>query len=328
MRALVPLRSTPSQLAALAIIALTLAGCGRAPTAPASGPDSNALRAGLTSPGAAAHDAPEAALFYPLQLGNHWAYDFLFRVAVVPFSGTPSVFVVREQHERDLTCIEELAGRSYVIERTSFPGGVDWVPYRQDGAGLYESDVPARPCSGGTGRQKLDMDATRSDEAAWAGVEAKIADPAKRAAYRAAWDRMEARSIAIRRALGIELESRRATGGAGAGEITRLQYPLHTGAHWVIRADPRFESIVEGSDVLDLAPGRLQAWRIRIDSEFVGPDDRVHVWYGRSGFLMLAAHFEGDVATDPNGTPIGTLTSDQSEVLTELSLGGGRFVAH
>ena len=327
MRALVPFRSTLGPLAALPIIALAIAGCGRAPTAPASGPSGNALRAGLTSPGAAAHDTRDAALFYPLQLGNHWAYDFVFHVSVVPFSGSPSEFDARERRERDLTCIEELGGSSYIIERRGFPGGAEWVPYRQDGAGLYESDAAASPCSGGTSRQKLDVDATRSDEAAWAGVEAKIADPTMRASYRAAWDRMEARSIAIRRALGIELESRHSAGGVGASEITRLQYPLHTGARWVIRADPRFESIVEGNDVLDLAPGHLSAWRIRIDNEFLGPDDRVHVWYGRSGYLMLVAHLEG-IATDQNGVPIGTLIGDESEVLTERSLGGGRFAAH
>jgi hypothetical protein len=323
MRVFVQFRSARGLVAVLAIIAFALPGCGRAPTAPASRPQAtNALPAKPSRADAAA----DAGLFYPLQLGNHWAYDFVFNVSVVPFSGSPSEFEVRERRERDLTCIEQLAGASYFIEKRSFPGGAYWLPYRQDRAGLYESDALALPCSGGTGRQKLDMDATatRSYEAAWSAVEAKIADPLKRAAYRAAWERIQARVAAIGRALGAEPASPRAAGGVGAGEITRLLYPLHTGARWVIRADPRFESVVEGNDVLDLPPGRLPAWRIRIDSELVGPDDRVHVWYGRSGYLMLVAHFKGE-ATDPNGIPIGTLISDESEVLTELSLGGGRF---
>jgi len=41
----------------------------------------------------------------------------------------------------------------------------------------------------------------------------------------------------------------------------------------------------------------------------------------------MVAHVE-DIATDSNGVPIGTMVEDESEVLTELSLGGGRFAAH
>ena len=111
-----------------------------------------------------------------------------------------------------------------------------------------------------------------------------------------------------------------------SGEITRLEYPLHPGAQWVIRADPRFESIVEGAEVLDLAVGHVPGWRIRIESVLFGPDDRVHIWYGRGGFLKLEAYFEG-IATDPGGNRLGRLISEESEVLTEVSLSGGRFAA-
>jgi len=230
--------------------------------------------------------------------------------------------------------IADIVGHSDIAPgRKCDPGpSFDWVRYRQDGAGLYEADVESQlppVCAGVTGRQTLDAEGveTPPGEAAWAGVEARLSDPAKQVAYRAAWERVQARASVLRQALGTARGIPRAAGGGvEPGEITRLEYPLHPGARWVIRADPRFESIVEGAEVLNLAVGHVPGWRIRIDSVFLGQDDRVHVWYGRSGFLKLVAHFEG-VATDASGNPIGRVISDESEVLTELALGGGRFAA-
>src|SRR6266542_2030395 len=43
------------------------------------------------------------------------------------------------------------------------------------------------------------------------------------------------------------------------------------------------------------------------------------LWYGRSGFLPLAARFE-ESATDRNDDPIGTLIAEEDEVLVGLSL--------
>ena len=71
----------------------------------------------------------------------------------------------------------------------------------------------------------------------------------------------------------------------------------------------------------------MSAWSIRISSELSGPDDHVHVWYGRAGFLKLVAHFESD-ATDPDGNVIGRFIADESEDLLELALDGGRFSGH
>jgi len=323
-------------LTGVALLALALSGCGKAatPVAPAAGrvPES-ALRAEIA--GGLAQGSQSANLFYPLELGNHWGYDHALGLYFIPEGGPPGpVFGLNDRRDLDIVCIEQLAGRSYFIERESFPGGVfTWMRYRQDGAGLYEADVDITlppNCDAQTGRQTFDAEgvSARPGEAAWAGVAASLADPAKRAAYRAAWERIQARASEVRRALGTEPGIPQAAGGGGveSGEITRLEYPLHPGANWVIRADPRFESIVEGAEALDLAVGHVPGWRIRIESVFLGPDDRVHVWYGRSGFLKLEAHFEG-VATDANGDPIGRVISDESEVLTEVALGGGRFAA-
>jgi len=325
-------------LAGIALLALALSGCGKAaaPVAPAADrvPQS-ALRAELAGAGGLAQGGQSANLFYPLQLGNHWGYEFTLSFYIIPDGGPPGpAFGLSQPRDRDLVCIEDRAGRSYVVERRSYPGGLfDWVRYRQDGAGLYEADVesPLPPdCAGVSGRQTFDAEgvAAASGEAAWAGVEAKLTDPAKQLAYRAAWERIQARALALRQALGAApgIPRTAAGGGVEPGEITRLEYPLHPGARWMIRADPRFESIVEGAEVLDLAVGHVPGWRIRIESVFFGPDDRVRIWYGRGGFLKLEAYFEG-IATDPSGNRLGRLISEESEVLTEVTLGGGRFAA-
>jgi hypothetical protein len=285
-------------------------------------------------------DGPPAAqgggAFYPLEVGNRWAYDHSLGLYFVPVGGPPGpVFGVNDHQGRELVCVEQRGGHGYFVEQQSFenPSLFTWTRFRQDGDGLFEADVASNEppaCSGATGRRVFDAGASAArSEAAWSAIAARI-DPARQAACRAAFDRVQARAAAIRAALGVLSRSPVLTPGitgVDAGEITRLAYPLHPGASWVIRSSPRFESTVEGRDALALASSRVPGWRIRIDSEFNGPDDHVHVWYGRDGFLRLEDHLEG-IATDPNGVPIGRMILDESLVLTEVSLNGGRFAAH
>src|SRR5438132_5828003 len=321
--------------ALLALAAMTLAGCGRTVAPVTSATDrapASALRAGMVGMDGPAPGGTPANLFYPLDLGNHWGYEFVFDLAVIPDTGPRGpTFGLRERRDRDLLCIEQLAGRSYVVERRSYPGGVfDWVRYRQDGGGLYEADVLVEDppvCAGLSGHKIFDADVlpASTGEEAWPALAAKLADPAQQAAYRAAWDRIQARAAAVRRALEPG-PTEAARGGVEPDELTRLEYPLHPGAHWVIRAHPRFESFVERAEALDLAVGHVLAWRIRVESEFLGQNDSVRFWYGQDGFLKLAAHFEG-IATDPSGNLIGIVVADESELLDELALRGGRFAA-
>ena len=49
------------------------------------------------------------------------------------------------------------------------------------------------------------------------------------------------------------------------------------------------------------------------------PNDKVLIWYGRSGRLRYAIHVRS-VATDENGNPIGEVVSDESEVLQSLTV--------
>ena len=128
--------------AGIALLALALSGCGRtaAPVSPAAGREpESALRAGIAGAGGLAQGGHSANLFYPLELGNHWGYDHALGLYTIPIGGPPGpVFGLNDRHNFDIVCIEQLAGRSYFIERESFPGGVSiWSRIRQDGAGLY-----------------------------------------------------------------------------------------------------------------------------------------------------------------------------------------------
>jgi hypothetical protein len=322
------------RLAPLTVLVFLLSGCGSSPTDPASGGvTASAIRAEVDAAGSPG-DRPPASLFYPLEVGNHWGYDHSLAAYIIPTGGSPGpVFGSNNRVIHDLVCVEHRLGRSYTVEQVQYEGTPPWwVRDRQDGSGLFEADVDVTlppACGNAGGRRVFDAGAApvRPGEGEWLSLAAKIADPAKQAAYRVAWERVQVRAAAIRQAIGFTARALpRAEVGAESGEITRLEYPLHPGARWVIRADPRFESIVEGAEVLDLAVGHVPGWRIRIDSEFLGPDDRVHAWYGPSGYLKLVAHLEG-IATDNAGNIIGRVIADESEVLTELSLGGGRFAA-
>ena len=320
---------------AIAIFALAAAGCGKAPApiAPASEP-TPALSIGAGSAGTEAQVESSASgnSFYPLQIGNEWSYDHALSIVTIPIGGPPDPVILQtDRRTRDIVCVENLGGNDYFVERTYYPSPPEftWVRLREDRDGLFEADIPTTQppgCSAPAGRPRFDGGAVapRSDEEVWTAIAARV--PAfARAAYREAWDGIEARASAIRRALGTG-PARPRTEAVGAGEITRLEYPLHPGASWVIRADPRFESTVERAEALDLAVGHVPAWRIRIDIDGLGARDRVHVWYSRSGFLKSDVHLEAE-ATDTSGNPIGQVIFEESEELVALSLNRGRFAA-
>jgi hypothetical protein len=108
-------------------------------------------------------------------------------------------------------------------------------------------------------------------------------------------------------------------------ELTRLSYPLRPGQEWTVRDEPFFGSEVEAHDVLDLPPGKMSCFRIKMTNFAMGPDDEVFVWYGRDGFLGMSIHVEGEVI-DIGGNPIGVLVFDQNMFLESLDLvRPGRF---
>jgi hypothetical protein len=227
---------------------------------------------------------------------------------------------------RVITGTEELFGREYVLEeesgvqRSPLGGGPTtwtyWYRYRQDGSGLYEADVSlvdppgVHPVTGrvhGGLKPGITLTLGRVPEG-------------HRGAFQAALQRLEARRARLRAALGL---AARGSGGALDHELTRLRYPLHPGTAWEIRVDPDLviHARVERHEVLELPAGRFPAWRIRIRWELGDPDDTILVWYGSSGYLQSFVHIRSE-ATDADGTPIGVVVSDETDVLTSLQLAG------
>jgi hypothetical protein len=274
--------------------------------------------------------------FYPLDIGNHWGYAG--ELVVILDGDTSSVTATHE--ERLIIGTEERFGREYVLERqeTMDADGdtlsVSWLRYRQDRAGLYGADIPTseppltRLARASAVPRNTDM-RPRFFASLWREAAARVrAENAE--AYRAGWDRLLRRLAAIDMSLGRASAADPALTGRPGGvlpdEITRLRYPLRPSQEWVVREEP-FEvgSVVESHDVLDLPPGNIGGWRIRITNAYLGPNDLVHLWYGRDGFLGHSIHVEEEIV-DPGGDPLGTVVLEESLFLDNLDLvGKGRW---
>jgi len=300
---------------------VAIGGCGvdrQNPLRPVPGAPRSALESGAITLGRNEPFGPgePGAGFYPLAIGNSWSYATSFQVTVLDSAGNVfESFGVTGTSDRSLTGVATIFARSYVEE--------DWIDhesgqpeailfsvfYRQDRSGLYEADppftsitpLPVRPASATPGPAAL-----RS-----AAISRAFHGRVSRSALNSMLERLDQMTGGGRRG--------RPRGGPLDHEITRLSYPLRPGAHWVIRADPRFESTVERVGPIDEPAGRFVGARIRIDSEFFGPKDHVELRYGRAGFLGLSAHTES-IATDEAGNVIGTMVAEQRQDLTALKL--------
>lgn len=76
---------------------------------------------------------------------------------------------------------------------------------------------------------------------------------------------------------------------------------------------------MEAHESLDLPAGRFPAWRVRVENELLDPEDRVVVWYGRSGRLAVSIHTE-TLALDSETGETALITVDELDVLTDISL--------
>jgi hypothetical protein len=141
----------------------------------------------------------------------------------------------------------------------------------------------------------------------------RIADPGERQAMARAYAALAERLERVRRVVATAPADEPATG------LRLLAYPLHPGAAWVVNPSPHVTAQVEANESLRLPFGRAPASRVRIIIEFMGPDDRAWVWYGRLGTLKVAYHLVG-YATDEYGNPIGTLLSDVVRTADEVHL--------
>lgn len=327
-------RLTASLLGSLLLLSLLGAGCSpsRMPTmspVEGDGPASAALTRAVDEPSAA------GAGFYPLALGNTWHFAGRLTVTEYPANAPPSVDLDQARAvTTDLTCVETRNGRDYVVERSlTLVAGVEYTDYvrmREDGAGLFEADIASDTppdCAGdaavamrgpgapGPGRGGDPADAL---EAGLRGLDAARRERVS-AALRDAWSRLGV----VRELLPGPSAYGRPGDGVGAGELTRLRYPLRPGQRWYIRDEPgfRFESIDDGVISLATPVGRFPAHQIRVVPPVLGPNDFVITYYGRSGFLGVTAHFES-VSTDEGGNVTGRMVVEDQLILDGISLAG------
>ena len=305
-----------------------LSGCGQqTPTSP--------VAVNGYAFGAADRLAPALeGAFFPLAIGNHWHATSEFHVEIVPLQGPPfGEMTVHGDIARALVGTETIFGRPYVVmEETTVESSLppeesqpftNWIRYRQDAPGLYEADVVVSTPPVLDGQERPAPLAG----AANVGMQRNVTDrimssvPADQvSAFASAVERVRQKAEIIQSAFhrGVLTQSVR-SGGLLSGEITRLRYPLRPGATWTIRPYPLFAASVEGVEALDLPAGKFSSYRIRVDSEFFGPPDIVHVWVSRSGQLAFRYHLES-IATDVDGNELGKAMTDYDEVVDEVAL--------
>jgi hypothetical protein len=267
-------------------------------------------------------DESAAREFYPLSVGNSWVYHRDYNLVVEVIVGPPykRVETFEGSVERRIEATEDIDGVVYFVEGTTLTpagrpaGRTTFTLYRQDHSGLYVSDVRANGKAGAAARAP-----------ASAGVEARVAigrsdRPNVRRALREHARKLDRIRASLAMAGRPILESPGRPGGLGPEEVLTLDYPLHTGATWFNRAQPFVvRSVVEARENLDLPAGRFPVWRVRVENELLDPEDRVVVWYGRSGRLAVSIHTE-TLALDTETGETALITSDENDVLRGLVL--------
>lgn len=305
------------------VLALVFTGCA-GPLDPTTGPTFPAGDGGGSSSSIETGAVGSASTggFYPLQLGNRWSYVRQLDIHVIPNANVapppPEHYVTGFQ--REVLCTGSLDGVRYTIERTSEGSSSILTFYRQTSRGLYEYDgLGMEPqCEGGAAPGGNETSASAVRPGPTSALRFVGRDLRERIAALEALIRTDPRVMS---ALPIP-------GTVGPNEITRLRYPLELKSRWTIRDHPgfRFGAEVVGLDELDLPAGRFRGYRIRLESNRFGPRDAVHVWYGRSGYLQLVAHLEGDWI-DEAANIAGRAIYEQRETLADLHLVETEIVA-
>ncbi len=315
----------------VALFAFASLGCSRkAPNAPAA---SVATSRAVSAFGARAQE-PNG--YFPLQIGNRWHSISETRAGRIPPDGGPvDELAYFTDIFRFLEGTETIDGTSYVVEQdstnqqgSSFGPVVNWIRYRQDLSGLYEADVAANIPPVLNDGQFTAGGAGVTPESDGGGMPSGLVygvPESELGAYQEAWAKLMERTATIRslgRTLALPGGARR-PGGVKAGELTRLAYPLHPGQSWIIRSEPGFvfTSEVEANETIDVPAGRFPSSRIRIDNNLFGPNDRVHLWFGRAGILAFRYHVEIPIV-DPDGNAHGAFFAEHDETLRDRSIAG------
>lgn len=285
------------------LIALAAPACREQPTDPAS-------KETTVAPSLAT--APDAGDFMPLEPGNHWTYDRTFTAVVIPDDGPPEPpFVIEEPLVRDQVEYHDVGDTRYVVERDTYGGDPESDEHliRQDREGYYLFERPKSQGkdAGGPVLSSRQRELARRIAARYG------ADPASIESHLA---RVEA---VKRMARGFDRGAvAPPPGGPMAGELVALAYPLHPGATWVVEDEPLFTRTVEARERFE----GVSAWRVRLDSEYLGENDVAHMWFSRCGEVGHRFHIEG-IATDVNGERIGTIITDDVAWVRNIDIDRG-----
>jgi hypothetical protein len=312
---------TARWFAGLTLLA-TFMGCSKSsPVGPAAAVDpavataENSAMAGFGS-----------GTFYPLQTGNHWAYEGDAGVAIVDAEGATVCVGVAIHYTESHTILgtEHRDGRVYFVReqvRSELTGPnvdtwTDWSRMRQDRSGLFAANIEPQPptldgvttvagASASREVRPLDLSMLRARGFSEEGI-AKFAARVERL-------RAFARTL-VGASAGRQAES---------DELVWLLYPLRPGAEWNMVPGLDWPARVDRIETLDTPAGQIHAYRIETNptGEPLKPGEYVRLWYGRTGFIGYSVHTSG-ADTDSQGNPTGlTAIFDDSMLLTGYELG-------
>jgi hypothetical protein len=259
----------------------------------------------------------------PLELGNRWVYRSCLTLEMTIGDGEPTIDTSTWHREQEMIGFEELFGRSYAVqEDRALPEDetIDlWFRYRQDDTGLYAADVAANVppnLNRGESPQHLVARSASGTIKSASTLEARFASHPHRASILQAREDLRGKMELLRSLAGNAVIADAAD--REDEEITRLAYPLRVGSRWTIRSKPFVVAAgVDGVDRVETPGGSYSAWRVRIEGDFMGPDDEVLVWWGSIGIVATRLRVEG-IATNETGEPIGRFVGTQEEVLVEF----------
>jgi hypothetical protein len=299
--------------------ALTIAGCSHKYSADDASLDPTGVAGELVGalPDDGATDARLGRLFFPLAVGNRWEYRVRARSTITTDAGPQPPVTEESTVLEEITGTRQVGDRTYFVELESLfrPGqatlGSEFL-LRESRFGLFEKDEQA----GISGAMvEVASDASVPPSLA-AYVDRTVQDARARVAFDRAAAQVAEKVAAIQHSLhGL----RRLPRGVDPGEITVLSFPLHLGARWIVRDDPRFVRSVVAHERVNAPLGLFPAWKLRGTAELFGPSDRVHFWYSNVGLVRIRFHVTGN-AVDDRGNVIGSVVFDSDQSLSALSL--------
>lgn len=324
-----PIRFSPGRplsIIAATLLAVYLTGCCKSP--PLEPLTNGGVAASASKAAVAGASGYGAGSFYPLAIGNRWAYQGGGMARVLPGDGGPPVedFNYAFTETRQLIGTTHHEGTEYVVEEqvhhsvpeSYFGPTTWWSRIRQDRLGLFVLDtlLQAPPIIDGVGVAATHGSRVshpyRIDPAVW------LRNGLDDASLERFADRVEMLREAVRGII------RRSAGPAAPTglELRFLVYPLHPGTSWSTRPDFPWPAWVDGVENLDTPAGKFPAYRIRLNPFGTALQDGewIYLWYSRQGYLGYSIHTFA-LATGPNGEPTGAVyVLDDSMKVTSVQV--------